>query len=165
MSSLYDLSENWQTIFALLQDEDVDAGSVIDSLERIEGELRDKVEHMARIIRMFELDAADCKAEASRLAARARTSENRAIWMKQAILHMMKATGQPQLKTKMFSFSIAPTPEAVHITDIDAAWNAGYIKEKRDESMLDKTAIKEALQRGEQVPGAELVRGECLRMR
>ena len=52
------------------------------------------------------------------------------------------------------------------MTDLDAALNAGYIKEpKMDESILDKAAIKRDLEAGMDIPGVELVQNETLRMR
>ena len=166
MKSLYELSSEWEYVFRMLEDEETDAESILESCGLIEEEISEKAENCGKVIRMLELEAQDAKTEASRLAARARTAENRAARLRQTLLETLKVTGQAKLRTPTFTFSIAPTPAAVRITDLDAAMNAGYIKApKLDESVLDKAAMKRDMEAGIEIPGAELVKGETLRMR
>lgn len=166
MRSMYDLAAEWQYVFSMLEDEECDAANIIESCELIEADMKEKADNYGKIIRMLELEAQDAKAEASRLAARARTAENRAAMLRQSLFEAMKTTGQARMKTPLFSFTIQKNPVSVHITNLADALASGYIKEpKMDESILDKAAMKRDLEAGVEVPGAELVQSESLRMR
>ena len=166
MRSLWELTGEWQYIFSMLEDEEVDADSIIDTCGLIEEEITEKADNYGKVIRMLELEAQDAKAEASRLAARAKVAENRAARLKASLFEALKATGQKNLKTKTFSFGINKTQPKVRIYDLDAALSSGYLKDiQPSEDLIDKAKMKYDMERGVAVPGAELVQGECLRMR
>jgi hypothetical protein len=164
--SLYDLTAEWDYVFRALEDEEADADEIIKSCGLIEEGITEKADNYGMVIRMLELEAGEAKSEAARLQARARTAENRAYRLRQALLETMKVTGQSKMRTPTFSFSVSPSPAQVRVTDLEAAINSGYLREpKMDESILDKTAMRRDLEAGLTIPGVELVRGESLRMR
>ena len=163
--SLYELTGEWDYVYRQLEDEEADAAEIIATCGLIEEEMTDKADSYGKVIRMLELEAQDAKADASRLAARAKTAENRAAALKQALMETMKVTGMGALKTPHFSYRISPTPAAVRITDLDAVWETYHKEQPRDLSQIDKAKLAEDIKAGVYVEGAELVRGECLRMR
>ena len=166
MISLHELTGEWLHVFRQLEDDEADADAALSACAVIEEDIQKKADNYGKIIRMLELKADAARTEAARIQARARTADSRAARLRQQLFDTMKATGQGKLRTAAFTFSISPTPAAVRITDLDAALNAGYIREpKLDESILDKAAMKRDLEAGLTIPGAELVRGETLRMR
>ena len=54
MSNLYKLNEAWQELVNMLYQDDVDEQMVLDTLESIEGEIEDKADGYAKIIRELE---------------------------------------------------------------------------------------------------------------
>ena len=54
MSNLYELTNNYETLLNMLYDEDADEEMILDTLESIEGEIEDKADGYAKIIRELE---------------------------------------------------------------------------------------------------------------
>ena len=78
MSRLYELKENYKQIANMLYQEEVDEECILDTLESIEGEIEDKADNYAVIIKELLGDADICKQEKMRLEARQKRFENRA---------------------------------------------------------------------------------------
>lgn len=57
MSTLYELTADFQNLLMLAEDPDTDPQAFADTLEGIEGELEDKADNYARVIRNLEADA------------------------------------------------------------------------------------------------------------
>ena len=164
--NIFELTGIWRDALNALQDPDVPQTEALDRLRTVSDDIDRKADGYGKLIRSLEAEADALKTEASRLNARAKTFENRAASLKGMLMEAMRAQGKMKLRTTRFTFSISPTPPAVRVTDLDAALNAGYIKEpKMDESILDKAAIKRDLEAGMDIPGVELVQSESLRMR
>ena len=54
MSNLYQLTNNYETVLNMLYDEDADEQMILDTLEAIEGEIEDKADNYAKIIKELE---------------------------------------------------------------------------------------------------------------
>ena len=48
---LYELKENWKQVQEMLYEEEIDEQCILDTLESIEGEIEDKADSYAMIIR------------------------------------------------------------------------------------------------------------------
>ena len=55
MSNLYQLTNDYETVLNMLYDEDADEQMILDTLEAIEGEIEDKADNYAKIIKELEL--------------------------------------------------------------------------------------------------------------
>ena len=51
MSNLYQLTSNYETVLNMLYDEEIDEQMILDTLEAIEGEIEDKADGYAKIIK------------------------------------------------------------------------------------------------------------------
>lgn len=63
MSKLYDLRDNWKQVEKMLYEEEVDEQCVLDTLESIEGEIEDKADNYAMIIKNLLASAEAKRAE------------------------------------------------------------------------------------------------------
>lgn len=106
MSKLYELGENWRRVANMLFEEDVDEKCVLDTLESIEGEIEDKADSYAIIIKELSADAEACKQEKQRLEARQKAFEHRVKFLKDNLETIMRETGKTDFKTPLFSFKI-----------------------------------------------------------
>ena len=70
MANLYELTKNYETVLNMLYEEDIDEQMVLDTLESIEGDIEDKADGYAKIIKELLGDADKIKAEKLRLEAR-----------------------------------------------------------------------------------------------
>ena len=162
MSNLYELKENWKQVADMLYEEEVDEQCVLDTLEAIEGEIEDKADNYAMIIKNLLASAEAKETEAKKMAEKANAEKNRAKLLKQNLYEIMKETGKTKFKTDLFSFSIqkngglAPLWVDEDITKIPDE----YLKKEPD-----NTKIRELLKE-ETVEWAKLEeRGEGVRIR
>ena len=162
MSNLYQLNQNYETVLNMLYDEDIDEQMVLDTLESIEGEIEDKADGYAKIIKELEAKRDARKAEAKRLTDSAKVFENRVNTLKQNLFNTMKSTGKTKFATDLFSFNIAKNGGKQALT-ID-----GDVPEEYTKTIIenDTDKIRQALENGENLPFAHLEpRGESLRIK
>ena len=107
MNTLYELTDQYQSIMNMLYDGETDEQLVMDTLESIDGEIEDKADNYAKIIRMMLADAEILKDEETRLYARRKSLEMRAQRMKDNLQANLEFIGKTKFKTALFSFSVA----------------------------------------------------------
>ena len=162
MNTLYNLNSNWEFVFNMLQDEDADEQMIFDTLESIEGEIEDKADNYAKIIKSFESISNGLKVEEERLNKRRKSYENRVLQLKKNLESVMLNTGKTKFKTNLFSFGIQNNPPSVEVENEMMIPKKYYIEQ---EPKLDKKAILEDLKNGIEVPGASKKQTESLRIR
>ena len=92
MSTLYELTSDYEALLTMAEDPDIDEQAFLDTLEGIDGAIEDKADNYARVIRTLEADAAACDAEAKRLRNKKQTIENNIKRMKSALQYSMQVT-------------------------------------------------------------------------
>lgn len=162
MSNLYQLTNDYENVLNMLYDEDMDEQMIIDTLEGIEGEIEDKADGYAKIIKELEAKQKIRKEEAKRLTESAKVFENRINTLKQNLFNTMKQTGKTKFTTDLFSFNIVKNggKQALSIDgDVPAEYTKTIIENDTDK-------IRQALEKGEELPFAHLgPRGESLRIK
>lgn len=162
MSNLYQLTNNYETVLNMLYDEDADEQMILDTLEAIEGEIEDKADNYAKIIKELEAKQNARQEEAKRLTESAKVLENRVKALKSNLFNSMKATGKTKFATDLFSFNIAKNGGKQTLT-ID-----GEVPEEYTKAVIenDTDKIRQALENGEKLTFAHLEpRGESLRIK
>lgn len=160
--NIYELKENWKQVAEMLYEEEIDEQCVLDTLESIEGEIEDKADGYAKIIKEFEHLRDSRKAEAKRLNESANSLDNRIKFLKDSLFNVMKETGKTKFNTELFSFNICKNGGKQALT-ID-----GEVPEEYTKVIIenDNDKIRQALEDGEKLPFAHLEpRGESLRIR
>ena len=107
MSSLYELTEAYDTVLEMLYDPEVDEQTVIDTLDGIEGEIENKADNYAKLIRELQADADKLKEEEQRIAARRKSLESRADRLKRNLQANLEFIGKTKFKTALFTFSVS----------------------------------------------------------
>ena len=160
--NLYELKGNWKQVADMLYEENIDEQCILDTLEAIEGEIEDKADNYAMIIKNLLAGAEAKKVESKTMLEQAKAEENRAEMLKQRLYEVMKETGKVKFKTDLFSFGIqkngglAPLWVDEDITKIPDE----YLKKEPD-----NTKIRELL-KNQEVKWAKLEeRGEGVRIR
>lgn len=162
MSNLYQLTNNYETVLNMLYDEDADEEMILDTLEAIEGEIEDKADNYAKIIKELESKQNARKEEAKRLTESAKVFENRVKALKSNLFNSMKATGKTKFATDLFSFNIAKNGGKQTLT-IDGEVPEEYTKTITEN---DTDKIRQALEKGEKLTFAHFEpRGESLRIK
>ena len=131
-------------------------------IKRIEGEIEDKADGYAKIIKELEARRDARKAEAKRLTESAKVFENRVNTLKSNLFNAMKTTGKTKFATDLFSFNITKNGGKQPLT-IDGEVPKEYTKTVIEN---DTDKIRQALENGKKLPFAHLEpRGESLRIK
>ena len=158
---LYEISD---AIRAALDHIDVDpeTGEILsaDALHAVEAEASDKVEATALYLRELDAEAKAAKDEADRMIARVKSMQKRSDYLKSMLLDALHATGK--VKTARVTVSIRTT-KAVEIAE-GADLPEAYTTVKTTVSP-NKTAIKDALSAGIEVPGCHIEERESVQIR
>lgn len=155
---LYELS----TAFQQVQNMDLDPEVMQDTLDSIEDAIENKAENIAKLIRNLKADVTAYKEEEDRLKTKRQATENKVKWLKTYLEGNMKLTGKTKFKSGMFNFSIQKNPASVNILDERIIPEEFLIPQL---PKIDKTALKDVLKTGVEVPGVELKQTEGLRIR
>lgn len=159
MATLYEMTTQANNLYELLQAEEIDEQTFLDTLEAMGTD--EKVEGYCQVIKELQADVDKFKVESDRLAARTKTAKNGIERMKSSLLDFLNATGQNKVKAGTFTVAIG-TSEQTHIID-ETVIPATFKTPQPDK--IDKTAIKKAIKEGGVVPGAEIIINESIRIR
>lgn len=160
--TLYEMTTEYQILLEMAEDPEVDGETLTDTLEALGGEIEDKADGYAKVLKQLDADAAFLKAEEKRLADRRKAIENNSARMKAALQNAMTLTGKPKFKTDLFSFTIRKNPARVVIDREDTnGAPVEFVVIQRP--TWNKEALKEALKAGKDVRGiAHLEQTESL---
>lgn len=164
MSTIYELTDQYEEILNMFYDGETDEDLIFDTLESIEGEIEDKADNYAKLIKQLTADAEMLKAEEMRLSTRRKSLENRAARLKSNLQANLEFIGKTKFKTLLFSFCVATNggKQPLAITE-----HLGEIPGKfliPQDPIVDKDAIRELLEEKE-VDWAHLEpRGKSLRI-
>ena len=156
--NLYELSLAFQDV----QNMELDPEVMKDTLDSINDAIENKAENIAKLIRNLESDVSAFKEEEDRLKTKRQATENKVKWLKTYLEDNMKLTGKIKFKSGMFNFAIQKNPASVNIADERIIPEDFLIQQL---PKIDKTALKELLKNGVEIPGAELKQTESLRIR
>ena len=162
--TLYELTTQYQALLELAEDPDVDPEVLADTMDGLDGDIEEKADGYAKVIKCLETQAAGVKAELDRLSSRKKSIETNIARIKGNLEAAMRITGKVKFKTDLFSFGIQKNPASVVIDDAARIPQQFLIQQ---EPKIDKTAIRDILK---QEPAlfdgiAHLEQSESLRIR
>lgn len=165
MPKLYELAEEFDEIYREISESDPDedfSDDLKEKLRKAEGNFEDKLIACVKVLKTLNAEADVCRSEADRLTKRARSYVRNADSLKDYVKECMLSSGMLRVKSSLFNISIADNPPAVDVFDIDNIPEEFTVALPRK---VSKTDIKLAIERGEEVPGAKLVRSQGVRIR
>jgi len=165
--ALYQLTGKYLALVDQLADMDLDAQTVADTIEAsgITDEIAVKAQGVEMVARTLEAHNPAIDAEIERLQALKKQRANAAAYLRKYLLHNMQATGITKIETPLFKLSVRDNPPAVEIYE-PGLIPAEYMKQKPPPPPEpDKTAIKDAIKAGQDVPGAKLTQGKRLEIK
>lgn len=163
---LYEITENYRQLFDTFDDcdkltnEEIEA--YFDTLEAIEGEFDVKAENIACFIKELNGEVDLLTAEINNLKARKSSKDKLIDRLKDMLVDNMQAVGIKKIDRPKAKLSLRNNAQSVAFEKESAfiewakANNCDFLRFKEPE--ISKTAVKQALQNGEEIPGAELVR-------
>ena len=165
MASLYELSAEYSGFLDAYDNaqSDEEAAEILQSLVDIHGELTEKGEAYAKVIRNKKSEAKAFKDEADRLMAKAKSASNLVDRLQQALLDAMKLTNTKEIVTSIGKWRMQMNPWACEVKDADKVPKKYHIPQP---DKIDKLALlKEFKETGEIVDGCEFRQEQGIRFR
>lgn len=162
MANIYQITDKYKFIQQLIED-GAPEEAFIEALNAIDGELAEKLENYAAVIKNIESDINGIKAEVDRLNERKKVMEASVKRMKENMQTAMVETGQTNVKGEKFSFNVQKNPPSLLVHD-DSLIPIDYIKVEEVKT-IDKKAILAELKNGADIQGVEIQQGESIRIR
>ena len=137
-----------------------------DTLDGMEIEIQEKAESVALYIKKLNYEIQAIKAEKSCLDARLKAKEKSSKNMLEYLKNCMEAVKLKKIETPRTAISIRNNPESVEIADEKSFIN--WAQDNNDDLLrykdpeVNKTAVKQLLKAGEEVPYAKLIRTQSL---
>lgn len=159
MATLYEMSEQAQYLYTLLENEEIDQQTLEDTLESIGA--NEKLENYIYIQEQLKSDLTALKNERDRIDKKIKACSNNIEKMKSAVLMFMSAAGIKKAKAGTFNLSVG-TSEKIRVTDESKIPKEFFIEQP---PKIDLMSLKNLLKNGDKIPGAELERTEYVRVR
>jgi len=163
---LYDLAEEAVALDDLLA---MDDGEWTDEAEalatELAGKLATKADAFGGYLRGLEAQDEALAAEITRLTARRRAVIARTAKLKQYGLLALQRMERPKVAGDLFTLAVQNNPSSVTLTVGADALPPQYVRVIPEQREPDKTAIRDALKRGETIDGATLTTTQSLRVR
>jgi len=162
MSSIYQLTREAQGLASLLSEGEI-TPELETSLIINQTELQTKAINYGYVIKSFESDIDTIDSEIKRLQGLKKVRDNAITRMKSALLEAMQVYGIEKVESPTLTLSIRnnqPSVEVLNEIQIDRKfWNEKIV------CTLDKVAVKNAIQNGELVEGAVLIRNQSIQIK
>lgn len=165
MTALYDIAREYREAADKLADLDLPPEAIEDTLESLSGDLEVKATNTAFVIRNLEASAAAIKEAEAQMAARRKAIENRAARVRDYLLANMMVAGIQKIECPFFKLSVRDNPPAVEVYEPGLVPGEYMRQPEPPPPSPDKTAIKEALRAGVDVPGCKLTIGKRLEIK
>lgn len=160
--TLYELTDDYRSLLELAQNPDIDGQAIKDTLEALQGDIKEKADGYAKVISELSADTEKIAAEIKRLTERKTAIQNNIAYMKQSLTAAMVATDNIKFRTDLFSFNVQKNPPALIVDDEKAVPDEYLIPQ---EPKIDKKAIIDFLKKGNETAYAHIEQSEGVRIR
>ena len=140
-----------------------------DTLDGMEIAIQEKAENVALYIKNLDYEIKAIKSEKSRLDARLKSKEKSCKNMLEYLKNCLEAAKLKKIETPRAAIAIRNNPQSVEITDEKSF--IGWAQDNNDDLLrykdpeVNKTAVKQLLKAGEEVPYAKLIRTQSLNLK
>lgn len=146
---IYELSEQFQSLVEAVENEEVSAEAVQDTLESIEVELEEKYDNIGRVVKNYEATAKALKEEEARLAKKRKSIESKIKSIKDYANYNLQAMGKKSIQGDLFKVRIQKSPTSF-IYDEEKIPQDYFIKQP---DKLDKKSVQEDYKNGKKIDG------------
>ena len=162
---LYEITELFMRFANMVENGEIEEDAIADTLESIEGELEEKADNIACLIKSWQAEAEAIKAEEKALAERRKVKENQINNLKGYISSTMQTLGKTKIETARNVLSFRKST-ALYIS------NEEWFMQKYPELVkteivksIPKKEVTDLLKAGKKFVGAELVEKQNLQIK
>lgn len=114
---LYELTENYNNIYDLLENEEVPVEVVEEALKGIEDNIEGKFENISKLIKTIEGQVKMFKDEEKRLKTRRTTMENKVASLKNYVLEQLAVMDRTKVQANTFVVRKQKNPDSIEVVD------------------------------------------------
>ena len=164
MTALYELAAQYRSAADQLSDLDLPPEVVADTLESLSGELEEKAQSVAMLIRNLEVTAEAIKAFEASQAERRKAIERRAESLKDYIRRNMEACGITKIEGPGITLSFRKSSAVV--IDEPALIPPEFMRQPEPPPPApDKKLIADAIKAGKEIAGAHVEHRQSLQIK
>jgi hypothetical protein len=153
LPALYEVAAEYRENLARLNDLDLPAEVIADTLESIGGDYKEKCTNVGFVIRNIESLAAQIKDAEAAMATRRKSLESRAEHVREYLLRNMLACDISKIESPYFTLSIRTNPPKVVIDDPEAVPMEYWRQPPVPLPEIDRKAIAAEFKAGGSVEG------------
>lgn len=162
---LYELTDDYKSVWDLIENEEVDEQAILDTLEAIQGEIKDKSVSIACIIKDLKAEVSAYKAEEEQLKKRRQHLENEVSRLSNYLTDQMNKAEllkitDPKAQISFRNSKSTSITDPIALVEWAKANNCDLLT--FTEPTISKTAVKNAIEAGEKIPYAEIVTNQSL---
>ena len=164
MNELFNLVGQYQQVYDMITDPDIDEQVVLDTLEGLAGEISDNAAQLVPILNRLDMEIEACKKQQAEWTARRKVRENGQARLKNMIMAAMDAIGAKELDAGGVTFKTQNVGGQLAIEYVDGI----TVPEKYTKISIetDNKLVREALDAGEELPFAHFApRGRTLKIK
>jgi hypothetical protein len=162
---LYELVRYQTELERLADSGEVPPEEIKDTLEALDGDIKEKAVQVAAFTRNLDAAAAAIREAGRAMLARAERLERRADGVRNYLLFQCQVAGITKIEAPWFTLAVRKNPPAVVIDNERELPAEFMVQPPAPPPRPDKTAIKAAIKAGEDVPGAHLSESDRLEIR
>ena len=165
---LYELTNEYQAVLDMSEDDGIPADAIADTLEAISAEIEVKADNIACLLKSLDLDIKGIKEEEARLAERRKKKQATYDRIKQYLSEELLKAGVAKVETARNVISFRKS-ETVEISDEKAFLE--WAMNNDDDYIIysspkpDKTAIKAAIKGGADIVGAQILEKQNIQIK
>ncbi len=156
MSALYELAAEYREAAHRLADTDLDEQTIADTLDGMAGEIEQKAVAVAMVIRNIKAEEDAIQQAVAGMVERQKAKAKTVERLKDYLKNNLEACGLKKVESPYFVVSVRANPASVVIDDESAIPTMFLVHPPAPAPRPDKTAIKEAIKAGANVPGAHV---------
>ena len=139
-----------------------DAQAIADTIDAESYPLEVKAQQVAYAPRILEAEADAIEAAAKEMMARAKSKRNRADSIREYLKTCMEVAGVNKIECPHFAITIQRNPPSVDVFEPSLVPAEFMRYPEAPPPSIDKVAIREAIKKGQEVPGAMMQQGTKL---
>lgn len=163
--ALYVLSEQYQSLLALQDTDDLPPEVVRDTLDALEGAFEDKAVAVAHVIENLAASAMMIKTRADAQLLRAERLLARSDSLRAYLQFHLLAVGKKKIVHDDFDIVLQDNPPRVIVDDETQIPDTYKVQPETPPKRVDKQAIAKAIKAGTEVPGAHTETGQSVRIK
>ena len=160
--TLYEIAQDFLALMQDIENGNIPEEAIKDTLECVELAFEEKADNIACYIKNLNAEAAAIKVEEERLAERRKAKEKEAERLQSYLADMLQQTGIEKVETARNKMTFRKNPPKVVFNDEKAFIEWAVSNEKSyylnyGKPTINKTNVKEAINGGEAIPGAQII--------